>query len=184
MQVNWTKKRQGTVETPVVRSSKPRTSSPPAPTWLLAEIMYIRSAVFLPKSSPNICKKCEAQGKGKHSSPVAFVCVSLRVCVCVCTCNQSCSTLCDPMNCSPPGSSVHGDSSGKNSRAHCHFLLQGDLPDQGSNPSLASLALAGPLPLPLVKPGTSLPVTSSQTLTPPPPITQRPWSSSQRRDKY
>ena len=29
-------------------------------------------------------------------------------CVCVCSVAQSCSTLCDPMNCSPPGSSVHG----------------------------------------------------------------------------
>ena len=27
---------------------------------------------------------------------------------------QSCLTLCDPMDCSPPGSSVHGDSPGKN----------------------------------------------------------------------
>ena len=28
--------------------------------------------------------------------------------VCVCICAQSCLTLCDPMHCSPPGSSVHG----------------------------------------------------------------------------
>ena len=27
---------------------------------------------------------------------------------------QSCPTLCDPMDCSPPGSSIHGDSSSKN----------------------------------------------------------------------
>ena len=27
---------------------------------------------------------------------------------------QSCLTLCDPMDCSPPDSSVHGDSPGKN----------------------------------------------------------------------
>ena len=27
---------------------------------------------------------------------------------------QSCLTVCDPMDCSPPGSSVHGNSSGKN----------------------------------------------------------------------
>ena len=27
---------------------------------------------------------------------------------------QSCLTFCDPMDCSPPGSSVHGDSPGKN----------------------------------------------------------------------
>ena len=28
--------------------------------------------------------------------------------------SQSCLTLCNPMDCSPPGSSVHGDSLGKN----------------------------------------------------------------------
>ena len=30
------------------------------------------------------------------------------VCVCVCVRAQPCLTLCDPMDCSPPGSSVHG----------------------------------------------------------------------------
>ena len=33
------------------------------------------------------------------------------MCVCVCVCvldTQSCPTLCDPMDCSPLGSSVHG----------------------------------------------------------------------------
>jgi len=34
------------------------------------------------------------------------------VCVCVCVCThlvaQLCPTLCDPMDCSPPSSSVHG----------------------------------------------------------------------------
>ena len=30
------------------------------------------------------------------------------LCVCVCLVTQSCLTLCDPMDCSPPGSSVHG----------------------------------------------------------------------------
>ena len=38
---------------------------------------------------------------------------------------QSCPTLCDPMDCSPPGSSVHGDSPGKNTGVGCHFLFQG-----------------------------------------------------------
>ena len=32
----------------------------------------------------------------------------LGVCLCVCVCAQSCPTLCDSMDCSPPGSSVHG----------------------------------------------------------------------------
>ena len=30
------------------------------------------------------------------------------MCVCVCACAQSCLTLCNPLDCSPPGSSVHG----------------------------------------------------------------------------
>ena len=49
---------------------------------------------------------------------------------------QSCPTLCDPMDCSPPGSSIHGDSPGKNTRVGCHALLQGIFPTQGSNPGL------------------------------------------------
>ena len=35
---------------------------------------------------------------------------------------QSCLTLCDPTDCSPPGSSVHGDSLGKNTGEDCHAL--------------------------------------------------------------
>ena len=41
---------------------------------------------------------------------------------------QSCPTLCDPMDSSPPGSSVHGDSPGKNTGVGCHTLLQGIFP--------------------------------------------------------
>ena len=37
---------------------------------------------------------------------------------------QSCLTLCNPMDCSPPGSSVHGILQGKNTGVGCHFLLQ------------------------------------------------------------
>ena len=41
---------------------------------------------------------------------------------------QSCPTLCDPLDCSPPGSSVHGDSPGKNTGVGCHTLFQGIFP--------------------------------------------------------
>ena len=41
-----------------------------------------------------------------------------------------------PMDCSPPGSSVHGDSPGKNSGVGYHTLLQGILPTQGWEPGL------------------------------------------------
>ena len=38
---------------------------------------------------------------------------------------QSCLTLCDPMDCSPPGFSVHGDSLGRNTGVSRHALLRG-----------------------------------------------------------
>ena len=56
--------------------------------------------------------------------------------VCVCSGAQSCQTLCDTMNCSPPGSFVHGNSPGKNNAVGSHVFLQGIFPTQGSNPSL------------------------------------------------
>ena len=37
---------------------------------------------------------------------------------------QSCLTLCDPIDGSPPGSAVPGISPGKNTGVGCHFLLQ------------------------------------------------------------
>ena len=46
---------------------------------------------------------------------------------------QSCLTLCDSMDFSLLGSSVHGDSSGKNSGMGCHALLQDFFPTQGLN---------------------------------------------------
>ena len=49
---------------------------------------------------------------------------------------QSRPTLGNPMDCSPPGSSVHWDSPGKNIGVGGHALLQGIFPTQGSNPSL------------------------------------------------
>ena len=55
----------------------------------------------------------------------------------VCLVAQSCPPLCDPMDCSPPSSSVHGNSSGKNTGVGCHALLQGIFPTQGSNPGLS-----------------------------------------------
>ena len=41
--------------------------------------------------------------------------------------------LCDPMDCNPPGFSVHGNSPGKNTGVGCHALLQGIFPTKGSN---------------------------------------------------
>ena len=51
----------------------------------------------------------------------------------------SCVWLCDPVDCSPPGSSVHGDSPGKNTGIGCHALLQSIFPTQGPNLCLLQL---------------------------------------------
>ena len=72
-------------------------------------------------------------------------------------------SLCDSMDCSPPGSSVHGDSPGKNTGIGCHALLQEIFPTQGSNPHLLCLpALASGF---------------FTTITPPERPGHRPWST-------
>jgi len=40
------------------------------------------------------------------------------------------------MDGNPPGTSVHGDSPGKNIGVGCHALLYGIFPTHGSNPAL------------------------------------------------
>ena len=58
-------------------------------------------------------------------------------------------TLCDLLDCSPPGSSVHGIFPVKNTGVGCHCLLQGIFPTQGSNLHLLHLLYwqVGSLPL-------------------------------------
>ena len=65
---------------------------------------------------------------------------------------QSCPTLCDPMNCSPLGSSVRGDSPGKNIGMGCHAVLPGDLPNPGIEPRPPTLQVDS---LPFESPGKS-----------------------------
>ena len=54
----------------------------------------------------------------------------------LCLVTESCLTLCNPMDCSPPGSIVHGDSPGTNTGVGCRALLQGIFLAQGLNPGL------------------------------------------------
>ena len=68
------------------------------------------------------------------------------LCCCIgCSVAQPCPTLCDPVDCSPPGSSVHGISQGR-ILGRVAVPSPGDLPDPGIEP--ASLALT-PDSLPL-----------------------------------
>ena len=75
-----------------------------------------------------------------------YVCLCVCVCVCVHTCvclhcTQLCLTLSNPIDCSLPGFSVHGDSPGKNTGVGCHDLLQGIFPTRDG--TLVSLIAGG-----------------------------------------
>ena len=52
---------------------------------------------------------------------------------------QSCPTLCNPVDCSPPGSSIHGDSLDKDTGVGCHAPLLGNLPNPGIKPRSPAL---------------------------------------------
>ena len=55
---------------------------------------------------------------------------------CVCLVTLWFVTLCDPVDCSPPGYFVHWDHPSKNTGMGCHALFQGIFPIQGLNPGL------------------------------------------------
>ena len=72
----------------------------------------------------------------------------------VCSVTQSCLTLCDPRDCSPPGSSVYGNFQAR-ILSGLPFPIRGDLPDPEIKPStLVPPALAGRFftPVPPSKP--------------------------------
>ena len=66
---------------------------------------------------------------------------------------QSCLTFCDPMDSSPPDSSVHGTVPAKTPALGCHGLLRGTFQPQGWNLSLLCLLHWQAGSLPLVPPG-------------------------------
>ena len=79
---------------------------------------------------------------GSHPSQLAFACSDPMRAKSL----QLCPTLCDSMDCSPLGSSVHGDSPGKNTGVGCHELLQGvflEVDPEIEPTSLMSTALTG-----------------------------------------
>ena len=78
------------------------------------------------------------------------------------------STLCDPMYCSLPDSSVHGAPPGKNTGMHHHVLLQEIFPTQGSNLHLILSILHWQVgSLPLVPPGKTFLYMQTQLKTAP-----------------
>ena len=84
---------------------------------------------------------CSAEGVSGVGY-IVCVCVCV-VCVCACVHTQSCLTLCNPMDCSPPGFSVPGISQTR-ILEQLPFPTTGDLPNPGvETASPASPELAG-----------------------------------------
>ena len=96
---------------------------PGSPVLQARKAQYNREGLILNSSWICLCDF--------NPHPAAFV----IVCV-LCLVAQLCPALCNPMDCSPPGSSVYGDSPGKNTGVGCHALLQGIFPTQRLNPGL------------------------------------------------
>ena len=65
----------------------------------------------------------------------------------------SCLSLCNPMDCRTPVSSVHGASPRQEYGEGCHFRLQGFFPTQGWNPGLLCLQRWQARSFPLAPPG-------------------------------
>ena len=68
---------------------------------------------------------------------------------------QSCPTLCDPIDGSPPGSPRPWDSPGKNTRVGCRFLLQCMKMENESEVAQSCLTLSDPMDR--SPPGSSIP---------------------------
>ena len=94
---------------------------------------------------------CFVHGKGQEDGETESQtrCQTVGDGTCAFSVAQSRLTLCYLLDCCPPGSSVHGIFPSKNTGAGYHFLLQGIIPIQGSNPDLLGLLLwqADSLPL-------------------------------------
>ena len=83
--------------------------------------------------------------RSHNSHRGSFICgwIDAKFLLCCCCLVLSHVQPCNPVDCSPPGSSVHGDFPGKktgvNTGVGCHFLLQGFILTLGSNPCLLCL---------------------------------------------
>ena len=105
----------------------------------------------LPKSIPTVVEPIVTDWASEPTwwSCIEYVvlmtreqCVTGPFPVCYAKSLQSCPTLCDPMDCSPPSFPQFfcpWDSPGQNTRVVCCALLQGIFQSQGSNPYLLCL---------------------------------------------
>ena len=91
-----------------------------------------------PRTGRRLCRSSTSAHSHVVLTTWHLLCILLTyVCICecayvLCSVAQSGLTLCDPLYCSLPGSSVHGDSPGPNTAVGCYAFLQGGLPNPGT----------------------------------------------------
>ena len=87
------------------------------------------------KAPLDLTSKCSFSSFCTNLSKLTFNSLAklngLQIVLCVCSVTKLCPTLCNLVDCSPPGPSVLGLIPGKNIRVSCHLLLQGISLTQG-----------------------------------------------------
>ena len=79
--------------------------------WTVAQQASLSTGIL----QARILRYCQLQVHSKYDT-VIYMCV-------LCLVAQSCLTFCEPMDCSLPGSSLHGDSPGRNTGVGCHIFF-------------------------------------------------------------
>ena len=129
--------------------SGPGCSWPIMTVWLLPSFSHNSRRALDAWEAGAECELWLSRARGTHFRADDFVCLCVKSL-------QLCPTLCDPMDCNPPGFSVYGDSPDKNTGVGCCALLQGIFLTQGSNPGLLHLLNWQVGSLPLAPPGKPL----------------------------
>ena len=125
-----------------------------SPLWFL---LILNTFLPLPNSSHSLKLPLKSSKKPSQSAPVPTKSKYLSWTPTVsCVHAQSLQlslTLCHPIHCRLPGSSVHGGSPGETTGVGCFYLLQGIFPTQGSTPYFLHLLHWQVGSLPLAPPG-------------------------------
>ena len=77
------------------------------------QILQQGSAKYNPRGKFDHCLSVKSL-EHSHGHYFMYCLWLLSHCVCVCLVAQWCPTLCNPVDCSQPGTSIHGNSPGKN----------------------------------------------------------------------
>ena len=97
----------------------------------MTHIKWLHFVFFLTVTTWVICSSIhESKNRRNKLEGIHFFSLTISL---KCSVAHLCRTLCNPMDCSQPGSSVHWESPGKNTGVSCHVFFQGIFPTQRLN---------------------------------------------------